>query len=799
MEPKIRNKQVNDFLLSDDSDTLIIANNMQSLPGLFNSFIAQHERIALYGINENEGVIYSNLPIVRESLDGKSEIRFGLLSLDQPLYTKILNEDVSLRHFPVIISSPGGPVKIYLSGFPIHSSTRDVYEALEVVFSHVLYFNENSGLFSSSPTDRKYWLYLACNLLPIGIMLVNAKGELIYQNSVAVKLFGRNPLEQVLLPEFSSTPISLQNLVTTLQYSISEYPVRLKRTGKLLSITLFRDKDTENAIITVMPGEHRSSARNASNWFSSNPQRGLLHSLLQELDDGILIIEKDPRKEPILNPQAEKIMERARIIQNPLGRFYSLLLLSAQGEPIPIEDLPTSKILNGEAVNETYQLINKDNTSSYVHIIGTPIVKQNEVISGILSIRDITSSYQEYLEVKKQRSIVEKAIDFLDTAIIIGTIGIDQPLYSNDKAIELFQKYTDGIPSLTHLLLSLTPIEEPSEGGSEEPLDIVTRILATGRISSTRVVDEDGETYILLAQHLSLNPPTATQASSWITGSSEDAATNFLLLIRPPTPRETMVNQLLNIQNELQAVNEALQLHSRQLYYAERHIANLARNLQILFSDPMDKLEQLLQVLYDEAIRMADDEAIIADLSVIRDAYLELRNLFKILTRAANTLEFEQAFETVDLSELVRQILRSVPAPEHWFKIDVPPIALYTDPVKLRIGLQNLVSNAIKYANQEKPLIKIKAKQLKTKIVISVQDNGKGLPPDAKKLLFHPFKKLDPTTEGTGIGLYLAKRVISSLGGTITWKNAKPSGAIFSINLPHKPLGEGIIGAKTSK
>ncbi len=792
MEPKIRNKQVRDFLLSNDVDDSVVTDE-SSLSGLFKSFLAQHERIAFFGINEKEGVIYSNLPLIKESLDGRQEIRLGLLSQDQPLYTKILKENVSIRHFPIIISSSGGPVKVYLSGFPIRTPTGEIHEALEVVFSHVLYFKENNGLFSSSPTENKYWLYLACNLLPIGIIVVNAKGELVYQNSVAVKLFGKNPLEQVLLPEFSSTPISLQNLVTTLQYSISEYPVRLKRTGKPLSITLFRDKELGNVIITVIPGEPKVSARSTSNWFSSTPQKGLLYSLLQELDDGILIIEKDPRKEPILNPQAQRIIDQAKIIRNPLGRFYSLLLLSAQGDPLPIEELPTSRILNGEAVNETYQLINKDGTSSYVHIIGTPIVRQNEVVSGILSIRDITSSYQEYLAVKKQRGIVEKAIDFLDTAIIIGTIGIDQPLYSNDKAIELFQKYTDGIPSLTHLLLSLTPIEEPQEGGSEEPLDIVTRILATGRISSTRVVDEDGETYILLAQHLSLNPPTATQASSWIASSSEDTTTNFLLLIRPPTPRETMVNQLLNIQNELQAVNDALLLHSRQLYYAEKHIANLARNLQILFSDPMDKLEQLLQVLYDEAIRMADDDTIIADLSVIKEAYLELRNLFKILTRAANTLEFEQSFETIDLRELVRQILRTVPVPEDWFKIDVPPITLYTDPVKLRIGLQNLVSNAIKYANQKKPVIKIKAKQLKTKIVISVQDNGKGLPPNAEKLLFHPFKKLDPSTEGTGIGLYLAKRVISSLGGTITWKNAKQGGAIFSINLPYRTLGKELI------
>ncbi len=788
MEPRITNKQVNAFLHSDELEYSAHEDSL-SLSGLFNSFMTQHERMALFGINEKQGVIYSNLPIVKESFDGKTEIRFGLLSQDQPLYAKIMKEDVSLRHFPVIISSSSGPVKIYLSGFPIHLPSGEIHEVFEVVFSHVLYFKEDSELFLPSPIENKYWLYLACDLLPMGIILVNDKGELTYQNSVAVRIFGRNPLEQVLLPEFSSTPISLQNLVASLQYSISEYPVRLKRTGKSLSITLFRDKDTGNAIITVSPGEPRISARGASSWFSSTHQRSLLYSLLQELDDGIIIIEKDPRKEPVLNPRAEKIMERAKIIRNPLGRFYSLLLLSAQGEPIPIENLPTSKVLNGEPVNETYQLINKDDTSSYVHILGTPIIKQNEVVSGILSIRDITSSYQEYLAVKKQRSIVEKAIDFLDTAIIIGTIGIDQPLYSNDKAAELFQKYTDGIPSLTHLLLSLTPIEEPQESGSEEPLDIVTRILAAGRISSTRVVDEEGQTYILFAQHLGLNPPTTTQPSSWIARGSEDRTTNFLLLIRPPTPRETMVNQLLNIQNELQAVNEALQIHSRQLYYAEKHIANLARNLQILFSDPMDKLEQLLQVLYDEAIKMADDEATIADLAVIKDAYQELRNLFKILTRTANTLDFEQAFETIYLRDLVKQILRSVPAPESWFKIEVPSIALYTDPVKLRIGLQNLVSNAIKYANQDNPSIKIKARKLKTKIVISVQDNGKGLPPGAEKLLFHPFKKLDPATEGTGIGLYLAKRVISSLGGTITWRNAKQGGAIFSINLPRKPLG----------
>ena len=73
--------------------------------------------------------------------------------------------------------------------------------------------------------------------------------------------------------------------------------------------------------------------------------------------------------------------------------------------------------------------------------------------------------------------------------------------------------------------------------------------------------------------------------------------------------------------------------------------------------------------------------------------------------------------------------------------------------------------------------------------VIEVKDNGPGIPenllPDA---LFEPFKTTK--TGGTGIGLWQVRRLLTSLGGTISAENAKEGGALFVVRLPLAGVGK---------
>ncbi len=109
------------------------------------------------------------------------------------------------------------------------------------------------------------------------------------------------------------------------------------------------------------------------------------------------------------------------------------------------------------------------------------------------------------------------------------------------------------------------------------------------------------------------------------------------------------------------------------------------------------------------------------------------------------------------------------------------------DESKLKRVIMNLVSNAIEALLDHKiidPRIDISAKANKDlrEVIITVRDNGLGIPPDIIKTLFDPFvtKK---KANGTGLGLAIVKQYITAHGGQIKVEN--DTGAVFTINLPY--------------
>jgi signal transduction histidine kinase len=107
---------------------------------------------------------------------------------------------------------------------------------------------------------------------------------------------------------------------------------------------------------------------------------------------------------------------------------------------------------------------------------------------------------------------------------------------------------------------------------------------------------------------------------------------------------------------------------------------------------------------------------------------------------------------------------------------------LDTDAGMLRIVLDNLIQNAIKYSQSAKPEIRIG--KLADQDVYFVQDNGIGFDMEFAGKLFTPFQRLHHgSISGSGIGLATVQRVISRLGGRI-WAESEPGrGTSFYFSL----------------
>lgn len=99
--------------------------------------------------------------------------------------------------------------------------------------------------------------------------------------------------------------------------------------------------------------------------------------------------------------------------------------------------------------------------------------------------------------------------------------------------------------------------------------------------------------------------------------------------------------------------------------------------------------------------------------------------------------------------------------------------------------LQNLVSNAIRYCDADSPEVRISAENDGSLCRIVVRDNGPGIDPEYRELVFQPFKRLvGRSVEGTGLGLAICRRIAQLHGGAIWCEEGRSRGATFIVELP---------------
>ena len=121
-----------------------------------------------------------------------------------------------------------------------------------------------------------------------------------------------------------------------------------------------------------------------------------------------------------------------------------------------------------------------------------------------------------------------------------------------------------------------------------------------------------------------------------------------------------------------------------------------------------------------------------------------------------------------------------------YFKSTKPIKNISNDPRRLKQVLLNLLSNAIKFT--QKGGVKVKAKQSEDGIKISVKDTGMGIKEEDMPKLFKEFEMLEShrimNPNGTGLGLYLCKRILGEMKGSISVKSVYEKGSKFTIHLP---------------
>ena len=186
-----------------------------------------------------------------------------------------------------------------------------------------------------------------------------------------------------------------------------------------------------------------------------------------------------------------------------------------------------------------------------------------------------------------------------------------------------------------------------------------------------------------------------------------------------------------------------------------------------------------------------------SDIQRITDATDKMQRLLNELLELSRVGRLKNEFTWFPFRDVAQEASELVQGRilAHGIRISIAPDlpAVYGDRPRLTEVLQNLIDNAAKFmGDQKEPHIEIgRDGEEDGKPILYVRDNGIGIAPEHFDRVFGLFNKLDPKTDGTGIGLALVKRIIEVHGGRIWVESEVGKGSTFFFTLPpHVPTAD---------
>ncbi|NCT67338.1 MAG: CBS domain-containing protein [Rhodanobacteraceae bacterium] len=211
-------------------------------------------------------------------------------------------------------------------------------------------------------------------------------------------------------------------------------------------------------------------------------------------------------------------------------------------------------------------------------------------------------------------------------------------------------------------------------------------------------------------------------------------------------------------------------------------------------AEPGDDVEQLLAQV-DER-RTSIDAAALDDLGALLDD--TLHGVGQIGDLVANLKDFSRldqaGLQKADVNRLVESALKIT---QHIVRKrgitvvheagDVPPIDCA--PAQINQVLLNLIGNAAQAIEHERGRIVVRTQALDQRVLIVVEDNGKGIAADVLPRIFDPFFTTKPVGQGTGMGLAISHQIVGAHGGAIRVASRPGAGTRFLVALPIEARG----------
>ncbi|MDF7815709.1 PAS domain-containing sensor histidine kinase [Hymenobacter sp. YC55] len=263
--------------------------------------------------------------------------------------------------------------------------------------------------------------------------------------------------------------------------------------------------------------------------------------------------------------------------------------------------------------------------------------------------------------------------------------------------------------------------------------------------------------------------------------------------------RRHLEAQVLDSTHELESANEELTVFNEELQASNEELLALNREFDTFvyaasreLRQPVASLRSLLQALEEQLLAPTRPGPLVEPL---------LGRMQETLTRVDHTLDRLADFNAVQLPgrpagemvvlgavlEQVRRELEPVlVAGGGQLEVDLAgnPSLWFSRP-HLHSVLLHLLSNALHHRHPDWPSrVRVCSYRQAGRLIVRVQDNGMGLHPAEQEALLQPFARAHPPVAGTGVGLYLVKKILDQAGGSLQVESQPGAGSTYTAVFP---------------
>jgi signal transduction histidine kinase len=281
-----------------------------------------------------------------------------------------------------------------------------------------------------------------------------------------------------------------------------------------------------------------------------------------------------------------------------------------------------------------------------------------------------------------------------------------------------------------------------------------------------------------------------------------DAAGQMMALVcvvHEVTAQVQARQQVSNLNEELALTNHALTASNEELHQSNAQLTRTNVDLDTFvytashdLKAPITNIESIVLALRDTLLPAGQQEGLIGQLLDLLDKTVaRFQTTIGQLTDISRLqLAHTGPAEPVELASVVQAVrldlMPAIAAADAQLTVEVPAeLVVSFSPANLRSIIYNLLSNAIKYRAPGRPArVHVRAALTEAGVVLVVQDNGLGMSELQQRQLFGLFQRLHTHVEGTGVGLYISKRLVENAGGTIAVQSQPNEGTTFTVIFP---------------